>query len=142
MSQAQSSSQMADHDTVVWLQERSALSDLPDEVITAIASKVRLIQVKENRRLVLEDTLPKSLYILKQGRLEQYRTNPIGTAIASSLLPGAVLHFLELVVDQPTGQTVISLTNCSLWELSKEDFKAIAQAYPTLTQHVVQTARG
>lgn len=125
-----------DQDTVLWFQERSALSDLPEDVLIAIASKARLIKLKENRRLVLEDTLPKSLYILKQGRLEQYRTNPIGPAIASSLLPGTVLHFLELVVDQPTQQTVISLTDCSLWEVSRDDFKAIAQTFPSLTQHV------
>lgn len=125
-----------DHNTLRWFQERSALSGLPEDVLIAIASKARLIKLKENRRLVLEDTLPKSLYILKKGRLEQYRTNPIGPAHALSLLPGTVLHFLELVVDQPTQHTVISLTDCSLWEVSREDFKAIAQTYPGLTQYV------
>ena len=124
------------HNLAIWFQERSALSKVPEDVLIAIASKARLIKVKENRRLVLEDTLPKSLYILQQGRLEQYRTSPTGTAIASSLLPGSVLHFLELIVDQPARQTVISLTDCSLWEVSRDDFQAIAQTHPNLTQQV------
>ncbi|MCM1984287.1 cyclic nucleotide-binding domain-containing protein [Lyngbya confervoides] len=127
-----------DPNQVLWFKERSALTDLPEAVIIAIAAKARLIRVQENRRLVLEETRPKSLYILYQGRLEQYRTSRVGPAQASSLLPGAVLHLLELVVNQPAQYTVITLTQSSLWEVTREDFQGIVAEHAALTQHVSQ----
>jgi transcriptional regulator with AAA-type ATPase domain/NAD-dependent dihydropyrimidine dehydrogenase PreA subunit len=121
---------------LVWLKERSALGNLPDPVLAAMLPKLQSQDWPANRRIVLEDTLPDGLYILDRGHLERYRTNPNGPAWATSLLPGAVLHLTELLLDRPTQETVVTLTDCQLWFLPKADLLAIAAQFPDLVQTV------
>jgi transcriptional regulator with AAA-type ATPase domain/NAD-dependent dihydropyrimidine dehydrogenase PreA subunit len=121
---------------LIWLKERSALESLPDVVLEAMLPKLQYQDFPANRRLILEDTLPDGLYILGRGHLEQYRTNANGPAWANSLLPGAVLHLTELLLEQPTQETVLAITDCQLWFLPKADFMAIATQFPTLIQTV------
>jgi transcriptional regulator with AAA-type ATPase domain len=119
---------------VVWLREQTSLSTLSDGVLEAMAAAMQEESVQENRRLVLEDTVPEALYILKSGRMESYRTSKTGLANAVSLLPGSILHLKELSLEQPAEQTVITLTDCVVWTIAKADFLAIVQQYPELTQ--------
>jgi transcriptional regulator with AAA-type ATPase domain/NAD-dependent dihydropyrimidine dehydrogenase PreA subunit len=121
---------------LIWLKERSALESLPDVVLEAMLPKLQYQDFPANRRLILEDTFPDGLYILGRGHLEQYRTNANGPAWATSLLPGAVLHLTELLLEQPTQETVLALTDCQLWFLPKADFMAIAAQFPALIQSV------
>jgi transcriptional regulator with AAA-type ATPase domain/NAD-dependent dihydropyrimidine dehydrogenase PreA subunit len=121
---------------LVWLKERSALGSLPDAVLEAMLPKLQYQDFPANRRLVLEDTLPDGLYILGQGHLERYRTNPSGPAWATSLLPGAVLHLTELLLEQPTQETIVALTDCQFWFLPKAELMAIAAQFPELIQTV------
>lgn len=122
--------------TLVWLKERSALENLPDTVLEAMLPQFQYQEFLANRRLVLEDTLPDGLYILERGHLERYRTNPIGLALASSLLPGAVLHLTELLLEQPTQETVVAVTDCQFWFMPKMAFGAIVHQFPELVQTV------
>lgn len=119
---------------VVWLQERTALSIWPPEVLTAVAEVMQERVIPANRRLVLEETPPQCLYILRQGQLESYRTHPTGPAWASSLLPGAVIHLQELLLDQPAQRTVITLSQCRLWEVARTDFQQLVVRYPSIPQ--------
>ncbi len=122
--------------TLIWLKERSALGNLPDAALEAMLPQFQYQEFFANRRLVLEDTLPDGLYILGRGHLERYRTNPSGPAWASSLLPGAVLHLTELLLEQPTQETVVALTDCQFWFMPKAEFGAIAHQFPELVQTV------
>jgi transcriptional regulator with AAA-type ATPase domain/NAD-dependent dihydropyrimidine dehydrogenase PreA subunit len=122
--------------SLVWLKERSALSLLPDPILEAIHAKLQFQEVYAMRRLVLEDTSPDALYILGRGHLERYRTNTNGPAWASSLLPGEVLHLREILIDQPTHYTIVTLTDCEFWVLPKAELIAIAQQFPELIQIV------
>ena len=91
---------------VQWLQAHTPLGELSAAVLEAIA---------ENRRLVLEDTPPTALYILKSGRLERYRTSPDRLSSAVSLLPGSVLHLKQLLLERPAEETVMTLSDCEIW---------------------------
>jgi transcriptional regulator with AAA-type ATPase domain/NAD-dependent dihydropyrimidine dehydrogenase PreA subunit len=124
--------------SLVWLKERSTLGVLPDPILEAIRSKLQFEEIAANRRVILEQTLPQSLYILGRGHLERYRTSPNSLASASSLLPGAVLHLTELLLDRPTQDTIVTLTDCQFWVLPKAELKAIAQQFPELMQVISQ----
>ncbi len=125
---------MERQEQVNWLRERTLLETLSDDVLEAIAQATQIEIIQANRRLVLEDTAPSALYILKSGRLERYRTSPNSTARATSLLPGAVLYLRELLLDQPAEQTLITLTDSELWLVPREQFAAIADQYPEISQ--------
>ena len=115
-----------------WLKAHTLLGTLSAAVLAAITAAISIEQVQENRRLVLEDTTPTALYILKSGRLESYRTSATSIASATSLLPGSVLYLRELLLDQSAEQTVITLTDCELWTIDRDTFLALTQQYPEI----------
>ncbi|HEY9860062.1 MAG TPA: cyclic nucleotide-binding domain-containing protein, partial [Candidatus Obscuribacterales bacterium] len=119
---------------IQWLKENTQLASLSDETLEAIAAAIVEESFQENRRLVLEDTHPDVLYILKAGHLESYHTSLNGPAKAVSLLPGSVVHLKELLLEQPTERTVITLDDGLLWRITKEQFLAIAQQYPEISR--------
>jgi transcriptional regulator with AAA-type ATPase domain/NAD-dependent dihydropyrimidine dehydrogenase PreA subunit len=117
-----------------WLRENTSLGALSAEALGAIAAAVQPETVQENRRLVLEDTPPIALYLLRSGHLESYRTSKTGLADAVGLLPGSILHLKELLLDQPAPQTVITLDDCEVWTIPREEFLALVQQYPEISQ--------
>ena len=106
--------------------------------MSAIAQCLSEQSLPENQRLILEDTEPDALYILKSGRLESYRTQKTSAVQAVSLLPGTVLHLRELLLDRPTEQTIVALIDCELWRLSGKRLKELAQEHPALNQELSQ----
>lgn len=52
---------------VEWLQQQTVLGTLSEPLLAAIADRIQVEFVPENRRLVLEDTEPQAVYILKTG---------------------------------------------------------------------------
>ena len=125
---------MNNADRVQWLQAQTQLGSLSEEVLGAIAAHIQEQSMSENRRLMLEDTAPDALYILKSGRLEAYHTSADSIADAQSLLPGSVLHLKELLLDQPAGQTIVTLSDCDLWVVPRENFLAVVEQYPEISR--------
>ena len=121
---------------VAWLQKATCLRVLSKEVLGAIATHLTPISFQANRRLILEDTHPPALYILKAGQLERYCTQHTSMAQTVELLPGVVLHLQEILLDQPTDYTIITLSNCELWQLPTEQLKQIANEHPSLSQQL------
>jgi len=121
---------------VQWLREYTQLNALPDRVLEAIALAVQVQRVQANRRLILEDMPPLALYILKSGRLESYHTSLTGPVEAISLLPGSILHLRELLLDQVSGKTVITLSDCELWTIPADTFAGLIEQYPDISRIV------
>lgn len=125
-------------DIKAWLQEHTDLDIFPEKILDRLARTVEVQTLEANRRLILEDTLPDAVYILRQGRLESYHTSLVDTAQVCSLLPGAVLHLFDILLDQPTLQTINTLTDCQFWVISKKDLLKIAGEYQDVTRIVSQ----
>ncbi|WP_017327284.1 sigma 54-interacting transcriptional regulator [Synechococcus sp. PCC 7336] len=121
-------------DRAAWLQQNTIFKPLSLEVLEAIASAMQEREIRENRRIVLEGTLPGALYILRQGRVESYRSGTTGPTQAMSCLPGSVLYLQELLLEQPAERTAIALSDCHFWLVPQSDFAAIAQQYPEIAQ--------
>ncbi|HEY9622707.1 MAG TPA: sigma 54-interacting transcriptional regulator, partial [Crinalium sp.] len=125
---------MQNSERVQWLQVETQLKVLSEEVLEAIAAHLQTEIVQENRRLGLEDTPPSALYILRSGHLESYHTSLTGPARAVSLLPGSVLYLKELLLDQAAELTVITLTDCEIWKISREAFINLVHQYPEISR--------
>ena len=119
---------------VRWLRENTLFESLSEVVLSAIAQVIQEESVPENCRLILEDTAPSDFYILRSGRLESDRTHKTGVANTISLLPGSVFPLKELLLDQPIEQTVITLSDCVLWKIPRQDFLQLVQQYPEISQ--------
>jgi len=127
---------MTPPDLLIWLQERTALAVLSPEVLNAIAQVLEAQVVPANHALVLEDTPPEALYILKKGRIKSDRTSQTKTVWASSLLPGAVINLQELLLEQPAQRTITTITECHLWVVPAVQFRQIVAQYPEISQVV------
>lgn len=125
---------MTSLDSLVWLQERTALGVLSPTVLEAISSVIEEQTIPANTRLVEEDTPPTALYILIQGQLESTRINQITPTAPYGFLPGAVINLQELLLEQPAPQTVTTLSECHLWAISAATFKQLVAQYPEITQ--------
>ncbi|MBM0740431.1 cyclic nucleotide-binding domain-containing protein [Phormidium sp. CLA17] len=123
-----------EEERVSWLRDNTLFESLAEVVLAAIAAVIQAETVQENRRLILEDTPPTDFYILRSGRLESYRTSKVAVANTVSLLPGSMFPLKELLLDQPAEQTVITLSDCVLWKISRQDFLQLVQQYPEISQ--------
>ncbi len=119
---------------VTWLQERTALGSLSPEALAAIAEELEEKTVPADQRLGRENTPPEALYILRQGQLESYQTESGRPVRASSLLPGAVIHLQEILLDQPAQKTVITRSECQLAAISVAQFQQIVAQHPEIAQ--------
>jgi len=129
-------------DRLEWLQRHTPFGSLSLAALEAIAAACRQEQIAANRRLVLEDQAVTTLYILKSGQFEAYHTTTDSPAQVMTLPPGTVLHWPELVLDQPTPHTVITLSDCEVWTLSRDVFNRLADQFPELRQSISQHLSG
>lgn len=120
---------------LAWLQERTALGILSPRLLEAIAQILQEQVVPASQQLVSAGTAPQALYILKQGRLESHPTSQASRLVQDSgLLPGAAINLQELLLDQLTQQTIITLSECRLWVAPADRFQQLVDEYPEITQ--------
>ena len=127
---------MTSKETVIWLQERTALGILEAEVLNAIAQQIEEQIIPPQTNLVVENTSPEALYILVEGQLESDSSNQANPVLALGFLPGAVIHLQELLLDQPTQRTITTLTECHIWVVPAVKFRAKLREYPEIFQAV------
>ncbi|MBD2494518.1 cyclic nucleotide-binding domain-containing protein [Nostoc sp. FACHB-280] len=119
-------------ETVIWLQERTTLGILSSAALNAIAQVLELQTIPQGSYLVNAGTPPAALYILKDGQIESDTSNK--NNFACGFLPGAVINLRQLLLDELTPSTIISLTECHVWVIPAAEFRALASQYPEITQ--------
>lgn len=118
---------------VIWLQERTALSLLPEEILWAIAGVMQPQILLAQQTLIAENAMPAGLYILQMGRLESYRTQGGQATQFLSFLPGSVLYLRELLLNQPSHESLQAVSDCQLWFIPADRFQQLAGQSPELT---------
>ena len=66
-----------------------------------------------------------ALYILYSGHLEAYHSTQSSLVQAVNLLPGATLHLPEILLEQDNPQTLVTLDECEIWMVEREQVEAI-----------------
>ncbi|MEO0645834.1 MAG: cyclic nucleotide-binding domain-containing protein [Cyanobacteria bacterium J06650_10] len=110
---------------VQWLKAHTLFQTLSADRLAMIAQNLTEQSFAEHRRLVLEETAPKALYILRSGSLESYRSRKASPANITTLSAGAVLHLQALLLETDVPKTVISLSDCVLWVLESSVFQQL-----------------
>ncbi len=114
-----------------WLKQHSTLAILSQAALDALAAQLTERLIPAQRQVALADLPAETLYILQQGRVDLLPSQ--GFSYAQSLLPGAVLHLQELLLNQPIQQTARTLTECRFWVLPKLGFQEWLDRYPEVT---------
>lgn len=125
---------------VTWLQERTALAVLSENVLSAIAPLLEERIAGSNQTLVQAETQPLGLYILQSGQIESQPSPKITPQTSNklssnfSLLPGSIINLKSLILNQPTRETIITKSECKFWFLNSEKMRALIAKYPEITQ--------
>ena len=116
---------------VAFLQERTALSSLPVEILNAIAPLLELKTIAANEIIITENITPDGLYIIESGRLA---SNSKTNSVECSLLSGSALNLYALLLKQTTEYTVTTLSETKLWFVDGARFQQLVTQYPEITQ--------
>ncbi|MGB3300549.1 MAG: cyclic nucleotide-binding domain-containing protein [Phormidesmis sp.] len=125
-----------------WLQSHTLFRDLSERWVSALAAHLQEIPFAANRCLIVEDTSPDALYVLKSGQLESDRTQNTSAAKVTTLAPGAVIHLQELLLNTNTTQTIVSLSDCVIWKLDQTQFQQLSAEFPELKQALSKLIAG
>ncbi|MGL5035856.1 MAG: sigma 54-interacting transcriptional regulator, partial [Microcystaceae cyanobacterium] len=118
---------MLSRDIVNWLTERTELSLLGPEILSAIAPHLQLIDVKDGENVAMEGAEPLGIYILYEGHLESI-TERLG------FFSGEVVNLGALILEQPVRRTVVTVGDCQFLYLEAAIFKKFLYQYPQITQ--------
>ena len=117
-------------DIVSFLQHKTCLSDLPAEVLEAIAKNLTEQTIAIDEILITENSEPLGLYIVRAGRLKSDSQSDR----SSSLLSGTVLNLYALVLEQPTQYQVKTISETEVWFIDRSKFKELIEQYSEITQ--------
>lgn len=125
-------------DPARWLQHTD-FSALSLEVIEEIAKLLQEQTFSANHNLVIENTRPLGLYILKTGKLEgKCTSSSLINAHPVAFLPGAIINLRSLLLNQLTSRTVTTLTECQFWFIPAEAFQQVVKHHPEIIQSLSQ----
>ncbi|RAM53240.1 MAG: AAA family ATPase [Hapalosiphonaceae cyanobacterium JJU2] len=127
---------MTSPESVIWLQERTALGSLSPELLGAIAQVLEEKVLPENYTIATEANSPEALYILLSGKLESESINKNNPSLAVGFLPGSVIHLQEILLDELAQRTITTITECHFWVVPATVFQEIISKYPEIAQVV------
>ena len=126
---------------VTFLQERTPLSVLRPESLSAIADSIEPLSIAPQERVVEAGQEPAGLYILWEGKLETVETGMGGV----SFLPGTGINLDALLLSQPVEQTIHALCESTVWFIGRDRIQQILDTHPdilqTFTRQLVETVK-
>ncbi|PSF32242.1 AAA family ATPase [Aphanothece hegewaldii CCALA 016] len=121
---------MSPQDIVTWLKERTNLNVLSDDVLNAIAIQLEDKTIPIYQDLAVENIVSDGIYILRSGCLEtnskQFR--------ALGLIPSSVINIKSVLLNQPSSETITSLSQCEVWFLSSQKLQELVKQYSEIPQ--------
>jgi transcriptional regulator with AAA-type ATPase domain/NAD-dependent dihydropyrimidine dehydrogenase PreA subunit len=118
-------------DLVIWLKERTALSILSEEILAAIAPQLEEKIIPAQQTIIVENTPPEGVYIVRSGHLESESKYNNQTA---GLLPGSALNLYALLFERQTQYTVKTLNATQFWFIPTFQFQELIRQYPEITK--------
>ncbi|MEM1395212.1 MAG: cyclic nucleotide-binding domain-containing protein, partial [Cyanobacteria bacterium P01_H01_bin.150] len=123
---------MNSSEKLTWLQEYTALGIIETEPLSAIAEAVEEKIIPANELLFTEETPPKTLYFLLEGKLESISKDKSNHAFNCSLLPGTIINLQELTLDELTKCSITTLSESCFWIIPADKFKELVTKYPQI----------
>jgi CRP-like cAMP-binding protein len=108
-------------------------SQLPEAVLTRMATSFKTESVSLGNKLVVEGEDLSKFFILAQGQVEVLSKGVHGADLRMALLTeGEFFGETDLVSDRPSDITVRTITPCVLLTLSRKDLDAVLAEVPSL----------
>lgn len=112
------------------------LDGVEDRDLRTVAELADDLDVPGGSHLITEGSLAHEFFIIIEGSVEV----AIDGNVVTTLGPGDFFGEVALLADQRRTASVTTTTRCRLAILSKEAFREVEMALPTVHQHLVDAA--
>jgi CRP-like cAMP-binding protein len=128
-----------DKDIVNQLKKIDWFDELPDEMLAALAKKVRKCHLSKDEILFNKGDEGNSLFAILSGKVKIFTQDNQGHEVALNHVgAGEIIGEMALLDYEPRSAGVVALEKTSALELSREDFMAILKGQPDLALSVIR----
>lgn len=128
-----------DKDTTDQLKKIDWFEELPDDMLDALAQKVRKHILSKDQILFNKGDEGNSLFVILSGRVKIFTQDNQGREVALNRVgTGEIIGEMALLDYEPRSASVAALEKTSALELSREDFMEILKRYPDLALSVIR----
>lgn len=127
-------------DTLHQLKKINWFSELPDDILTALAQKVRNRTLRKNQVLFKKGDEGSSLFIITSGKAKIVTSDSQGNeVILNQVGAGEIIGEMALLDFEPRSAGVVALEETSVMELSREDFMEILSSQPEVALSLIRS---
>jgi CRP-like cAMP-binding protein len=128
-----------DKDIADQLKKIDWFEELPDEMLAALAKKVRKRHLSKDKILFNKGDEGDSLFAILSGRVKIFTQDNQGHEVALNRVgAGEIIGEMALLDYEPRSASVVALEKTSTLELSREDFMEILRKQPDLALSVIR----
>jgi extracellular factor (EF) 3-hydroxypalmitic acid methyl ester biosynthesis protein len=109
---------------------RGALEYLSASDWNLVASKSKKVAFEKDQILIREGSAPKTVYILRTGKVRVERMNGGGRAVLVTLGPGAIFGEMAFIEDALASASVVADGKVEVDSLEVADLKQMFEAFP------------
>lgn len=127
-------------DMISRLKQIDWFKDLPENLLVALAEKVRVRKLDKDEILFYKGDEGDSLFVILEGRVKVVTNDEDGNEIAlNKVSAGEVVGEMSLLDHEPRSAGVVALEKTSTMELKREDFMEILKGHPDLALSVIRS---
>jgi NTE family protein len=113
---------------------------LNEDALDAIQARLKLRRFRKGEIVMRQGAIGDTMYIIRSGQVQVVREGENGDpeTIITHLGPGVPVGELAPLLNERRSATVRVAIDAELWELSKADLDALANAYPAIALAIAQ----
>ena len=126
-------------DTIARLKKIDWFADLPEDMLIALAGKVRVGNLDKDEILFNKGDIGNSLFVILEGRVKVVTNDEDGNEIALNKVgTGEIIGEMALLDYEPRSAGVVAIEKTSTLELKRDDFMEILKGYPDLALSIIR----
>lgn len=115
------------------LRRLALLNGLTQEQVREVAQHLKPEHFSAGQSIYRQGMPGDALYLIEEGRVSiQGRSDCAGETLLATLGPGEFFGETAMLTGEPHAADVIALTDVTAWALSRADFEALVQRFPSL----------
>ena len=119
---------------------RGALEYLSASDWNLVASKSKKISFEKDQTLIREGSMPKTVYLLRSGKVRVERSNGGGRSVLVILGPGSIFGEMAFIEDALASASVLADGNVDVDALEVADLKQMFEAFPHFAARFYRSA--
>ena len=126
-------------DTVEQLRKINWFEELPDDMLAALAQKIRKCTLNKDEILFRKGDVGDSLFVILSGWVKVFTQDERGAIVSLNQVgTGEIIGEMALLDYEPRSASVVALEKTTALELKREDFMEILKGQPDLALSLIR----